>query len=221
MTERDMPEEMPVFPLPGTVFFPYTDLPLHVFEPRYRQMVEDVLRHGRWITVALAHAAGEGGGDSSGFQPVASAGFMVRSSRLPDGRFHISLEGRARVRLEEVSSARLYRMVRAVPLPERTEWLTEPEGTTRLREIVDLAASLRLLKLEGLPKNLLPRGAARRAQLLNLLASSVIAEPRERQAMLEADYDGRAGLVLSHLRFSRDLLATIARRPRPEDPRVN
>ena len=53
MSERDLPEELPVFPLPNAVLFPGTTLPLYVFEPRYRQMVEDVLRHGRWIAVAL------------------------------------------------------------------------------------------------------------------------------------------------------------------------
>jgi uncharacterized protein len=220
VSERDMPEEMPVFPLPGTVFFPRTTLPLHIFEPRYRQMIEDVLLHGRWIAVALQKSTPPPE-DPPPFHAVGGAGFLVRSTRLPDGRFHILLEGRGRVRLEEVPSARLYRMVRAVPYPETTPWLNGADGTARLREILDQASELRLLKTEGLTKNLVPRGAPRRGALLNLVATTVIAEPHERQAMLEADVDERASLVLAQLAFSRQLLASIAQRSRPGDPRVN
>jgi Lon protease-like protein len=216
-----MPDEMPVFPLPGTVFFPRTSLPLHVFEPRYRQMVEDVLRRGRWIAVALLKPAAAESEDPPPFHDVAVAGFLMRSTRLPDGRFHVTLEGRGRVRLEEIPSDRLYRMVRAVPLPETPGWLTGNEGTARLKEVLRLATQLRLLSAGDLPESLLPRGAQRRGALLNLIATSVIAEPRERQAMLEADFDERSQRVLRQLEFSRHLLSSIARRPRPEDPRVN
>ncbi|MBP8155219.1 MAG: LON peptidase substrate-binding domain-containing protein, partial [Nitrospira sp.] len=48
-----MPERIPLFPLPNVVFFPKTYLPLHVFEPRYRQMVADAAAGGQCIGMAL------------------------------------------------------------------------------------------------------------------------------------------------------------------------
>ena len=50
-------EALPIFPLPGTVFFPHTLLPLHVFEPRYRQLTEDVLASHNHIAVVRADDA--------------------------------------------------------------------------------------------------------------------------------------------------------------------
>jgi ATP-dependent Lon protease len=221
MSERDLPEEMPVFPLPDSVLFPGTTLPLLVFEPRYRQMVEDVLRFGRWIAVSLLKPGDEAESEGSpNFHEIAGAGFLIRSNRLPDGRFQIALDGRARVRLSEVPSERLYRMVRAVPEPEDPTWLLGDECAETLREIQTLAGSLRLMKAEE-AKRAIPGGAVRRAALVNHLALAVMAEPRERQEMLAADFARRSTLVLGKLRFSKELFRSLARYPRPDDPEHN
>jgi Lon protease-like protein len=102
---------VPVFPLPSFYLFPGTAVPLHVFEERYRQMVEDLLDGpGR---LAMASLAGEEttGGDRPAFFPVGGFGEILRHRRFPDGRFVLIVAGIARVRLEEVSSDRLYRRV--------------------------------------------------------------------------------------------------------------
>ena len=189
MSERDLPEEMPVFPLPNAVLFPGTILPLHIFEPRYRQLVDDVLRHGRWIAVSLLRPGYEA--DYQGtpaFHEIAGAGFLVHSNRLADGRFEISLEGRVRVRLDEIPSARLYRMVRAVPCPENAAWLTGREGTEALRDLLALAETLRIMKPDDIRRGV-PNGAARRMALLNqLAAATAMADPHDRQEMLASEY---------------------------------
>jgi Lon protease-like protein len=221
MSERDLPGELPVFPLPNAVLFPGTTLPLYVFEPRYRQMVEDVLRHGRWIAVALLRPGYEAEYDGSpDFHEVGGAGFLVRSNRLEDGRFEIALEGRARVRLEEIPSARLYRMVRAVPCPENAGWITGAEATRTLCGLLELAEGLGLVKGDDLRRGL-PAGAARRIAFLNQLAMAVMADPHDRQAMLAAELPERCALVRTRLRFSRELHLSLARYPRPEDPGLN
>jgi Lon protease-like protein len=221
MSERDLPPELPVFPLTNTVLFPNTTLPLHVFEPRYRELVEDVLRHGRWIAVSLLRPGYEADYDGSpDFHEIGGAGFLIRSNRLEDGRFEIALEGRTRVRLEEIPSARLYRMARAVPCPEDPSWVTSHEGTEALRDLLELAETLRMIKKEDLRRGL-QVGAARRIAFLNQLAMMVMADPEDRQEMLLAGFPERSTLVASRLRFARELYLSLARYPKPDEPGRN
>ena len=108
-----------LFPLPNLFLFPGTVMPLHIFEPRYRQMIEDSLDGpGRLVigTVLEGHTS-----ELAGNPPVhgiAGLGEIARHERLPDGRFVIMLVGLARVRIHEVASDRLYRKVEAAPLTE-------------------------------------------------------------------------------------------------------
>jgi uncharacterized protein len=122
---------VPLFPLPNFFLFPGTKTGLHIFEPRYRQMIEDCLDGpGRIVVSPLL----EGWiGIPPGPPPVlavAGLGEIASHERLPDGRFMIWLVGLARVELHEVASDRLYRKVEIRPLPE----LPAPAGAeARLR----------------------------------------------------------------------------------------
>ena len=102
-----MPQlRIPIFPLPEVVFFPDTVLPLHVFEPRYRQMIADCLAGDRWLGVAMLRPGWEK--DYQGRPPVhdvAGAGEILQAEVLADGRFNILLDGRARVRILEEEAA--------------------------------------------------------------------------------------------------------------------
>ncbi len=110
---------VPVFPLPGLFLFPGQILPLNVFEPRYRQLVEDSLDGPGRIVIAtvLEKDRGELAG-APPLHPIAGIGEIARHERLADGRFVIWLCGLARVRIEEVPSDRLYRKARVQVLPE-------------------------------------------------------------------------------------------------------
>lgn len=110
---------VPVFPLPGVVFFPRTVLPLHVFEPRYRQMVRDAVAGSGHIAVALLRPGWEENYEGSpAFHDVATVGRIEDLEPLPDGRFNLRLVGLARVGLGEVVQDTPYRLVRAHLLPE-------------------------------------------------------------------------------------------------------
>ncbi len=92
-----LPKRIPIFPLPSTVLFPGLPLPLHVFEPRYRGMVEDALAGERVIGMVLLKPGWES--DYEGAPPVFPIGCLGRidhAEPLPDGRFNILLTGRAR-----------------------------------------------------------------------------------------------------------------------------
>lgn len=100
--------ELPLFPLGSTVLFPHTLLPLHIFEPRYRQMTEHALETHKVIAVVQCDR-------DENIAEVAGVGRIVHHEQLPDGRFHILLQGIGRVRLEEEleDDARLFRCARA------------------------------------------------------------------------------------------------------------
>lgn len=102
---------VPVFPLPNVFLFPGCLMPLHIFEPRYRQMIEDLLdRPGRLVMGTILEGETQDGGEPRLFE-CGGLGEIARHERLPDGRFLIWLLGQARVRIEEMPSERLYRRV--------------------------------------------------------------------------------------------------------------
>src|SRR5947208_12924499 len=89
-----------LFPLTNLVLFPHVMQPLHVFEPRYRQMTADALAGDRLIALALLKPGWEP--DYEGrpdLFPVACLGRIVAEQKLEDGRFNILLRGLARVRM--------------------------------------------------------------------------------------------------------------------------
>lgn len=109
-----------LFPLPGVVLFPHVVLPLHIFEPRYRQMTEDALASDRLITVVQLTPPGEEHeGEAPPIEPVACVGKILNHVRLADGRFNFLLLGLQRVRLiREVPSSKLYRLAEAEVMPD-------------------------------------------------------------------------------------------------------
>ena len=106
----DKPLRIPVFPLAGALLFPRAQLPLHIFEPRYRAMVRDALAGDRLIGMIQPRGAGEP-------PPLFDVGCLGRiegAEELEDGRFNIVLEGLGRFRVaREASVETLYRQVDA------------------------------------------------------------------------------------------------------------
>jgi Lon protease-like protein len=109
-----------LFPLPNLVLFPHVMQPLHIFEPRYRQMTADALAGDRLIAMALLKPGWEADYDGSpAIYPVACLGKVVAEQRLDDGRYNLLLRGLSRVRiLDEPKHDRLYRLARVDVLDE-------------------------------------------------------------------------------------------------------
>ena len=109
-----------VFPLPSVVLFPGAAVPLHIFEPRYRQLLRDCLASDQ--VLALAQLAPGWEADYAGrppMKPVACAGVVGWSERLDEGRYNIIIQGVVRIRiLEEHEPREPYRVIRAEPLVE-------------------------------------------------------------------------------------------------------
>jgi len=105
-----MSELLPLFPLPNVVLFPNVFLPLHIFEPRYREMTADALSGDRMIGMVLLKPGWER--DYEGqppVYPVGCSGVITHAERLPDGRYNIVLRGVERFRIVEEDRSLSYR----------------------------------------------------------------------------------------------------------------
>ncbi len=101
-----------LFPLPGVVLFPQNVLPLHIFEPRYRQMTEDALADDKLITIVQVPSPIEWmpTGEPA-IVEVGCLGRIIKHERLNDGRYNFLLVGLRRVRLiREIENSKLYRI---------------------------------------------------------------------------------------------------------------
>jgi uncharacterized protein len=211
---------VPIFPLPEVVFFPETVLPLHVFEPRYRQMVADCLAADGWMAVVMLRAGWEK--DYQGRPPVqtiAGAGEIIQAEMLADGRYNVLLHGRARIRIlsEEPPDGRLYRVVRAERLEEAGPMADDRTFGARLQEL--RAAHARLLVALGqshpdVVGRLTVAGATPGAAI-DRIVSAVVPDADVRQRLLEAvDVSDRLDLAVGTL---GELLTMVAGREGEEE----
>jgi Lon protease-like protein len=122
-----------LFPLPNVVLFPQVIQPLHIFEPRYRQMTEDALAGDRLIALVLLQPGWDEAEGPPPIHEVACLGRIVADQRLDDGRFNLLLRGLSRFRIShEVPHDRAYRLARGELLDDVE--VTEPGPRRRLRK---------------------------------------------------------------------------------------
>lgn len=182
---------IPLFPLPTVVLFPGADCPLHIFEPRYRQLTRAALDGAKTIgmvTVRPDHA-GDMAGDPAVF-PIGCMGRIVESEELADGRFNIVLHGTERFRIVEEPprpGSRLFRQARVSALAEPDSDAAE---ILRLRDGIS-AAFDRLVQAVAPERSaeIGPRLVADvdDATFLSVLVQVLNLPPVERQSLLETN----------------------------------
>lgn len=216
---------VPIFPLPESVFFPTVSLPLHVFEPRYRQMTEDALAGDARIAVVLLRPGWER--NYYGNPPVhavATVGRIEHHEALPEGRYNIVLRGLERVRLlvpegGECPPGKLYR----IRVPEPAAEVRPEPGTTTLELRDRLRAMWRELEQKsGRLPTALETGSLE--ELVNGVAGLVDVPSETKQGLLEEDdLLARAARLEGYLTESLRLWRVLARFREivPDDPRVN
>ena len=195
--------EIPIFPLPNVVFFPHTLLPLHIFEPRYRQMLADCLAGDRRLAVVLLRPGWEAEyyGRPAVYS-VAGTGEIVASERLPDGRSNILLKGLGRIMIEgEVPSPKPYRIARASWLDEVYPSGGEDELESQVDHLRRLCGDLLGALPEPVPaflEILTQRDSP--SVFVDRVSSLVVPEPEERQHLLElTDVQQRIAEVIAVL----------------------
>ena len=107
-----IPSEVPVMTLGGTVLFPQAMMPLFIFEPRYKEMLSDVLNNDRIFAVATLDERNEDASDSETPYSIAAIGVVRACKKNPDGSSNLVLQGLARVELEAIVSEEPYRTAR-------------------------------------------------------------------------------------------------------------
>lgn len=180
-----IPNRLPVFPLPNVVFFPKTYLPLHIFEPRYRQMVADAARGHRCIAMALLKEGWEE--DYYGnpaIYPTLCVGRIMSAQPLSDGRSNILLQGLDRCDIQEEHFEKPYReaTIRLKPQPS-----VEKLAVDVRRSLIELLSRYLQTREDNTAWQGFFREEVSDDVLVNTLSTYLECTPLEKQFLLESD----------------------------------
>jgi len=195
----DLPEIIPIFPLPDFVLFPGVKVPLHVFEPRYREMVAEVsLSHG---LIGMMMLKGDWERDYYAYPDVYQVGCAGKISALvqmPDGKYNLMLDG--------VSEFRVVREVRERSFRQgQVQWCApEPAklglDSAAMENLHDLLVRFLGQPAQDVWRSLVEQRGLRDADLINFICFHLDIPPIEKQTLLEAG-ESRAECLLDVLTF--------------------
>lgn len=184
ISSTDLPDIIPVFPLPGALLLPRSRLPLHLFEPRYLAMMDDVLKTShRLIGMVQPYDAP---GATGKLHSIGCAGKVTAFSETEDGRYMITLSGASRFRIvEEVEGFTPYRRCKV-----NWQGFDRDLGPTEKDPNFDRDAFMnalgRFLVDQGLSTDWESLGEADDELLINSLSMLCPFAPEDKQALLEA-----------------------------------
>ena len=184
MNKHDLPDTIPVFPLPGALLLPRAKLPLHLFEPRYLAMMDDVMKtDNRLIGMIQPYDAP---GEMGKLHSIGCAGRLTAFSETEDGRYMVTLSGMSRFRIiAEDDGFTPYRRC-------KVSWdgFGRDLGPTEVDEDFDRAHFLKALgrffEDQGLNTDWESLSEAEDELLINSLSMLCPFEPEDKQALLEA-----------------------------------
>jgi len=198
-----IPKVIPLFPLPNLVFFPRTYVPLHIFEPRYRDMVQAAAASHRMVGMVLLKEGWEA--DYEGAPAIFAMGCvgrMMNVQRLSDGRSNILLQGLRRFEIQHEVGAESYRQGRIV-----LKDLFQPDAalpTEIRREIVKVVAGFIRNREDGVTLSAMLKQPIHDDVLVQNLSFALDFTPLEKQFLLESDsliQQGRRLLDLLHFKL--------------------
>ncbi|NCG08265.1 MAG: hypothetical protein GWO81_01640 [Verrucomicrobia bacterium] len=148
--EIEIPSEVPVMTMSGAVLFPHAMMPLYIFEPRYREMLNAVLKSDRVFAVASLDTSAEADPESETPCMVAGVGVIRACKTNSDGTSNLILQGLTRVALEALTQETPYRVARIRPIS------SEPGGSYDLIDTI-AAEIISLIELQikfgaGIPR---------------------------------------------------------------------
>lgn len=210
MESLHVPDTVPVMTLPGTVFFPQALLPLHIFEPRYRQMLSEVLATNRLFAVARLDPAGASGAPEP-LPGIATLGIVRACQKSDNDTSNLLLQGISRIEVREVVREHPYRIIAVRPLA------STPGGNHTQLEILRLEA-LRLIQLRRKLGTPLPKGMAQFLESIedhdtfaDVAAFNTCDDDAFKQKLLE-ELDTRRRLKLFATQLKAEVEATRLRR---------
>lgn len=189
---------VPIFPLAGALLFPRSQLPLHIFEPRYRAMVRDALASDRLIAMIQPRDEDE----PPELFEVGCIGRISACDELDDGRFNIVLEGLSRFRIaREAEVATPYRQVDA----DRTGFDEDADEALGIAQRAEVERESRAYADSlGYAVDWDSVGRLDDEMLVNGIAQIAPLDVGSKQALLEArDLATRADLLVQFMQFQR------------------
>jgi len=127
----ELPEHLPVFPLPNVILFPEVEIPLYIFEERYRQMLADSMQTHKMIAISLFKKGWEEAEEPVPSHAVVGVGFIHAAFDNPDGTSYILLKGICRAEIEGYIQMEPYRIAKVKLMPDRIENKAELMKTAR------------------------------------------------------------------------------------------
>ena len=195
----DLPEVIPVFPLPGALLLPRGQMPLNIFEPRYLAMIDDTLRDGhRLVGMIQPDSTKTGSPDKPALYKIGCVGRITHLAESGDGRYLIELTGVARFRVEqEIKALTQYRQFQVTYAPFADDFIARKGEHAVDREAV-LRALRDFLKANNLKADWEGIETAPNEALVNALCMMSPCGPAEKQALLEAkDLKSRAEILVA------------------------
>jgi uncharacterized protein len=194
----DLPDVIPVFPLPGALLLPRGQMPLNIFEPRYLAMVDDALAGRRLIGMIQPDVRHKGSAAHPVLYKVGCVGRITQLAESGDGRYLLELTGVARFEVqEELTVTTPYRQCRVSFAPFADDFIARKGEEEVDREAV-LAALRDFLKANKLKADWQGIESAPNEALVNALAMMSPYGTPEKQALLEAkDLKSRAEILVA------------------------
>ncbi|WP_322515058.1 LON peptidase substrate-binding domain-containing protein [Rhodopseudomonas palustris] len=195
----DLPEVIPVFPLPGALLLPRGQMPLNIFEPRYLAMVDDSLRDGhRLIGMIQPDATHSEKDEAPKLFQVGCVGRITQLAESGDGRYILELTGVSRFKVvEELSVKTPYRQCKVDYFPYVDDF-TARKGEDEVDRESLLTVLTDFLKANNLKVDWDGVESAPNEALVNALAMMSPYGAPEKQAMLEApDLKTRAEILIA------------------------
>jgi Lon protease-like protein len=178
---------MPIFPLSQAVLLPGGILPLHIFEPRYREMTRDALAGRKVLALARPLEPELPGAPPPAVAPIIGVGEIVAAEKLEGGRFNLLVLGRMRARiLEELPHEKSYRIVRACPVEDETDADAGTLMAARMELLALVDALAERLGDAGGPLKEAAAGTSSTAALADMLAGALPFDPGIKHELLAA-----------------------------------
>jgi Lon protease-like protein len=198
----DLPDTIAIFPLGGALLLPRARLPLHIFEPRYLQMIEDALKTDDRL-IGMIQPNEVAGREGTGLQTIGCAGRITQFSETEDGRYMITLGGMSRFRVvNEVEGFSPYRRCDVSWDGFERDLGRDEEDTGFHREsFLDLLG--RYFDAQGLSADWDTMKEAEDELLINSLSMMLELDPEDKQALLEApSLETRRETLVTLIEFS-------------------
>ena len=191
---------VPLFPLPGAILFPRSQLPLHIFEPRYRERVKDAIDGAGRIAMIQPHRLDDD--NEAPLYSVGCVGELVGVEELDDGRYNIVLLGSNRFRLvRETELDAAYRCEEVDITAFNDE---EPEPLQMIQRAEVEREARRLGDAMGLAVDWAAVAKLDDEMLVNAIAQVAPFDVGAKQALLEQEtLEGRADLLVQLMQFHR------------------